>query len=79
MGSIRSTARFDMALLIEGKLLTQKEVCRCQHSRWTQVEPQAMDDIDQQCQQRASEMQHMVEQARALCHGQGVLQHGCAP
>ena len=27
----------------------------------------------QECQQRASDMQHMVEQARASCHGQGVL------
>jgi hypothetical protein len=37
-----------------------------------------MDDIDQQCQQRTSEMQHIVKQARVSYHGQGVpLQQGC--
>jgi hypothetical protein len=31
-----------------------------------------MDDIDQQRQQHASEMPHMVEQARTSCHDEGV-------
>ena len=52
-GSIRGTPRFDVALLVEGKLFPQKEVLRCQHRSWTQAEAQETDDIDQQCQQRA--------------------------
>jgi hypothetical protein len=39
-----------------------------------------MDDIDQQRQQRTSEMPHMVEQAHISPHGQGVpLQQGGDP
>ena len=79
-GSIGGTSRCDVALLVEGKLFPQKEVFRCQHRSWTQTEAQETDDIDQQRQQRASEMQPMMEQARISCHCQGVpLQQGCNP
>jgi hypothetical protein len=71
-GGVGSTPRCDLALLIAGKLFTQKEVFCCQPRRWTQTEPKEMDDIDQQHQQRISEMPHMVKQARASCHSQGV-------
>ena len=47
-GSIGGTARFDLALLVVGKLFTQKEIFRCQYRRWTPTEPKEMDDIDQQ-------------------------------
>src|SRR5215831_1952314 len=70
--SVGSTAGFDMALLIAGKLLAQKEVFCCQPRRWTQTEPKEMDDIDQHGQQRTSEMPHMVKQAHASCHSQDV-------
>ena len=60
-GSIGGTSRFDVALLIQGQLFAQKEVFRCQHWSWAQTEAQETDDIDQQRQQRASEMQHMME------------------
>jgi hypothetical protein len=60
-GSIGGTARFDVALLVEGQLFTQKEVFRCEYRRWTQTEAQETDDIDQQRQQRTSETQYIVE------------------
>src|SRR5262245_38548204 len=34
-GSIGGPPRFAVALLVEGKQLAQKEVCRCQHHCWT--------------------------------------------
>src|SRR5215467_10253841 len=79
-GGVGSTARFDLALLIAGKLFTKKEVFCCQPHRWTQTEPKEMDDIDQHGQQRTSERPHMVKQARTSCHSQGVpLQRGSDP
>ena len=51
----------DVVLLVEDKLFTQKEVFRCQNRRWMQTEAREMYNIDQQRQQRASEMQHIVE------------------
>ena len=58
---IGGTARFDVVLLVESKPFMQKEVFHCQNRRWTQTEAQETYDIDQQHQQRASEMQHIVE------------------
>ena len=39
----------------------ESEIFRCQHRSWTQTEAQETDDIDQQRQQRANEMQRMME------------------
>ena len=44
------TTRFNVALLVERKLLPQKKVFRGQHRSWTQTEAQETDDIDQQRQ-----------------------------
>ena len=41
-------ARFDVALLVQGKLLAQKEGFCGQSRRWTQTEAQETNDIDQQ-------------------------------
>ena len=69
-----------MAFLIEGQLFAQKEVFRCQHRSWAQTEVKETDGIAQRCQQRASEIQHMMEQVRMSCHWQDVpLQQDCHP
>jgi len=44
-GSIGGTARFDLALLVVGKLFPQKEIFRGQYRRWTPTEPKEMDDL----------------------------------
>jgi hypothetical protein len=41
--------------------LPQKKIFHGQHRSWPQTEAQETDDIDQQRQQRANEMQHMME------------------
>ena len=80
MGRVRRTPGFAVAFLVEGELLTQEEVFRGESSRRAHTEPEEAHSITQECQQRASELQHMVEQARASCHCQGVpLQQGCHP
>ena len=72
-GHVRRTPGFAMAFLVEGELLTQEEILRGKDSRRAHTEPEEAHHITQECQQRASDMQHMVEQARASCHDQGVL------
>ena len=48
-GSIGGAARFDVVLLIEGKLLPQEEIFRGQYRRWTQTEAQELQAIAQEC------------------------------
>jgi hypothetical protein len=58
MGSRLAVTIVTSASFIRALLLPQKKIFRGQHRSWPQTEAQETDDIDQQ---RANEMQHMME------------------
>src|SRR5262249_8590307 len=76
-GHLGSTLGLDLAFLIQGQLLTQKEILRRECRRAAQTEAQKLQAITQECPKRAEDMKENAEPARTLCHSQHVpLQPG---
>jgi hypothetical protein len=61
---------FDLALLIQGQLLAQKEILCGKGRGWTQAQEQEAQCIKEKHQQHAHERHEVAEQARASCHSQ---------
>jgi hypothetical protein len=75
-GSIRGTARFDVAFLVESQLFTQKEIPRRKRGAWAQAKAQEPQRITEEPQQRICERYEVVGLTRELDHHQGLpLRH----
>src|SRR5688572_57940 len=72
-GGIGSTLELDLALLIQGKLFAQNEVCCGERCGGMQTEPEEVGRIHQERQQRAGQLHQMMERARDSQHMQGTL------
>jgi hypothetical protein len=72
---IGRTLRFDVALLIQRQLFTQKEILCSKRGAWAQAQEQEAQRIHEEHQPHACERYtpyKMAEQARAMCHCQGL-------
>src|SRR5215510_4704337 len=63
---------FDVALMIEGQLLTQKEVLRGEGWAGAQAQEQEAPRINEEYHQRARKPDDEAEQARESSHSQGI-------
>jgi hypothetical protein len=60
-GSIRGTARFEVAFLVERQLFTQKEIPRRKHGAWAQAKAQEPQCITEEPQQRTCARSEVAE------------------
>jgi hypothetical protein len=63
-GGVGGSSWFDVALLVQGQLLTQKEVLCCEGGAGAQAQEQEAQRINEEYQQRACESDNEAEQAR---------------
>ena len=71
LGGVGGSSWFDVALLIQGQLLTQKEVLRGEGGTGAQAQEQETHRIHEEYQQRACEPDEEAEQAWESSHSQG--------
>ena len=62
-GGIRCAFRLDVALLIQGELLAEKEILRRQHNRCTQAKPEETHGVEGKCQQHGCHIPCRTEEA----------------
>jgi hypothetical protein len=65
---IRGSSRFDVGLLIQDQLFTQKEILGCKSGAVAQIEPEEAHAIAQKRQQHADEGLEGRKSVRESCH-----------
>ena len=71
-GRVGGSPRFDVALLIQGELLAQKEVLRGKGGTWAQAQAEEAHHITEECEERACKPNEEAERVYESPHSQGI-------